>query len=235
MSDKHRGTGLIIVGIILASVLLVSAALDIPGLISDSIFAREIARVIAPTPPQAASLTPSAGGLQTLVPGEGTPAAAPTPTVRAGYVPDRIVIPAIDLDAPVVPATSTALEIRDQWFEQWNVPDQRAAGWQITSAPLGQTGNTVLGGHHNEYGKVFGRLVDLEIGDVIYLHSGSKVFTYLVTDRQLLQEADVSLDIRKANAVWISPTTDERVTLVTCWPRRNNTHRLIIVAHPIGK
>ncbi len=41
------------------------------------------------------------------------------------------------------------------------------------------------------------------------------------------------LEIRKANAEWIAPTTNERLTLVTCWPKRSNTHRLIIVAEPV--
>ena len=30
-----------------------------------------------------------------------------------------------------------------------------------------------------------------------------------------------------------TPTTDERITLITCWPYTSNTHRLIIVAKPI--
>jgi sortase A len=233
MSDKNRGTAFIVAGSLLICATLVSLALDLPGLISDSIFARQLAGDVAPTPPQAASQTPAANTSPSPQPENGG-IVLPTPTIRAGYVPDRIVIPAIALDAPVIPATSVTMEIRDQWFEQWIVPDERAAGWQVSSAPLGEAGNTVLGGHHNAYGKVFGRLVDLEVGDVIYIHSGAKVFTYLVAERQLLQEVNVSLEIRKENARWISATTDERVTLVTCWPRRDNTHRLVIVALPIG-
>jgi sortase A len=131
-------------------------------------------------------------------------------------------------------STYGAVELRDQWFEQWIVPDEFAAGWQGNSAPLGMTGNTVIGGHHNEYGKIFGHLVELEIGDTIYVYSGNVTFVYKVIEKQLLKEKDVSLDIRKANAEWISPTDDERLTLVTCWPKRSNTHRVIIVAEPVA-
>lgn len=160
--------------------------------------------------------------------------APPAPTqVIDGYIPDRIIIPAIHLDAPILSSTYTSLELRDQWFEQWKVPDEFAAGWQTNTAPLGMIGNTVIGGHHNEYGKVFGHLIDLEIGDIIYVFSGKITFEYKIVDKQILQERDVSLDIRKANAKWISPTGDERLTLVTCWPKRSNTHRLIIVAEPV--
>ena len=40
--------------------------------------------------------------------------------------------------------------------------------------------------------------------------------------------------VRRANAQWIAPTDDERLTLVTCWPYISNTHRLIIVAKPVS-
>jgi LPXTG-site transpeptidase (sortase) family protein len=160
--------------------------------------------------------------------------AQPVPTqIIDGYIPDRIIIPAIHLDAPILSSTYSSLELRDQWFEQWKVPDEFAAGWQTNSAPLGMVGNTVIGGHHNEYGKVFGHLIDLEIGDIIYVFSGKVTFQYKIVEKQVLQERDVSLDIRRENAKWISPTGDERLTLVTCWPKRSNTHRLIIVAEPV--
>lgn len=41
-----------------------------------------------------------------------------------------------------------------------------------------------------------------------------------------------AVDVRMDNARWILPSTDERLTLVTCWPAKSNTHRLIIVASP---
>ncbi len=49
----------------------------------------------------------------------------------------------------------------------------------------------------------------------------------------ILPERDQPLSVRLANAQWIEPSTDERLTLITCWPKDNNTHRLIIVAVPI--
>ena len=39
---------------------------------------------------------------------------------------------------------------------------------------------------------------------------------------------------RLQNARWIAATADERLTLVTCWPNTTNSHRLIIVAEPVG-
>jgi sortase A len=40
--------------------------------------------------------------------------------------------------------------------------------------------------------------------------------------------------VRMQNARWIMPTPDERLTLVTCAPDAQSTHRLIIVALPVA-
>jgi sortase (surface protein transpeptidase) len=48
----------------------------------------------------------------------------------------------------------------------------------------------------------------------------------------LMPERFKSLTVRLDNARWILPTKDERLTLITCWPAKSNTHRVIIVALP---
>ena len=93
--------------------------------------------------------------------------------------------------------------------------------------------NRVLDGHHNEFGEVFKRLVDLKPGDLIEVYSKGLVFHYQVANKLILPERDVDISVRLENARWISPSQDERLTLITCWPYTNNTHRLIIVASPI--
>jgi len=160
---------------------------------------------------------------------EGTPIPTVIVPPPASLPPDRIVIKSIDLDAPVV----TVGWHVEQGASVWDVPEWRAAGWLKTSAPAGRPGNTVLDGHHNIAGEVFRQLVDLKPRDEIQLHAGAFVYSYAVTERQILPERDQPLDIRIANARYIQPTQDERLTLITCWPYTNNTHRLIIVAKPI--
>jgi LPXTG-site transpeptidase (sortase) family protein len=154
-------------------------------------------------------------------------------TSISGFVPDRIVIPSIQLDAPVILAAQKSVEIQSQWFEQWSAPDEFAAGWQADSAPLGVLGNTVINGHHNVDGKVFGHLVNTKVGDTILIYSGQKVFEYQIAEINVLREKNAPLETRQKNAQWISTTSDERLTLVTCWPKRTNTHRLIVVAYPV--
>ena len=139
-------------------------------------------------------------------------------------------IPTIGLDAPVVPVGWT---VTDEG-SAWNSADH-AAGWHLGSAHPGQAGNTVLSGHHNIKGKVFRYLIDLEPDDEVFLYAGDTAYHYVVTEKHLFEEKGKPEAVRRANAQWIAPTDDERVTLVSCWPYTSNTHRLVIVAKPFWK
>ena len=116
----------------------------------------------------------------------------------------------------------------------WDVPDHFAAGWLKTSAPLGVKGNTVLDGHHNIEGEVFKNLVNLQEGDTITVYSASQEHMYRVEQKLILKEDGQPIAVLQANAQYIAPTDDERLTLLTCWPPTNNTYRLIIIARPIS-
>ena len=149
--------------------------------------------------------------------------------------PVRITISSIGLDAPIVPAEIDFKNIAGKEFMQWFVPDEFASGWHSTSAKLGETGNTVLNGHHNAYGEVFKSLIEVNEGDIIQVDSERSRFSYQITNKMLLPEKYEQLDVRMNNAQWILPSTDERLTLISCWPYESNTHRLIIVAQPITR
>ncbi len=161
------------------------------------------------------------------------PGAAPEPTAQPGMAPDRIVIPAISLDASVVPIDYIEVTFEDKLYEQWLAPDFRAAGWHKTSVGLGVPGNTVLNGHHNIKGEVFRDLYRVQKGDEIDVYSGDQMFRYVVVFTAILPERNQPLEVRLANAQWIEPTEDERITLITCWPYESNTHRVVVVAVPI--
>lgn len=150
-------------------------------------------------------------------------------------VPVRILIPSINLDAPVIPAPVNFEKLAGKEFMQWLVPDQYASGWHTTSAMLGETGNTVLNGHHNAFGEVFVSLIDANIGDIIWVDAENSRFSYQITNKIIVPEKYEQLDVRMNNAQWILPTIDERLTLITCWPYETNTHRLIVVARPLGR
>jgi sortase (surface protein transpeptidase) len=40
------------------------------------------------------------------------------------------------------------------------------------------------------------------------------------------------MEILRDNLRLLSPTADQRLTLITCWPPWSNTHRVVIVCFP---
>lgn len=199
-------------------------------------------RVPARTPVPAATLMARTPALPAAVVPPVTPSlsptAAPAPTITvvipAQSPPDRILAPAIKLDAPVVPMGWTATKEKDGSVSSvWVIPDH-AAGWHQNSAWPGHGGNVVLSGHHNMGSEVFRYLVDLKPGDGVTLNAGGRAYRYVVTDRFILPERGMTDEQRWQNAQWIEPTSTERLTLVTCWPYTDNTHRVIVLAKPAG-
>lgn len=165
-------------------------------------------------------------------------AAAPAQPVGAPVLrmpteaPTRIVIPAINLDAPIVPVPLAYKE--GDPAGQYLVPDYRVVGWHADSARLGEVGNLVMNGHHNVFGRVFEFLKDLKPGDEIAVYGSGRVITYTLSERHLLQERGKSLAVRQEHAEYLYPTSEQILTLVTCWPPRDYSHRLILIARPVA-
>lgn len=143
--------------------------------------------------------------------------------------PSELAIPSINLKTPVVPIGWRKVEPSGEMV--WDEPGT-AAGWLDSSALPGEGSNVVLTGHHNIRGKVFRYLVNVAPGDAVYLTAGNITYHYLVRERFIIPEKQVSVGQKEQNALWIAPTIDERLTIVTCWPQRDNTHRLIVIAVP---
>lgn len=173
----------------------------------------------------------------TPLPPTSTPTLTPSPTPppRAEKPPTHISATDVELDAKVVPMGWEAIDRNGTMVSEWKVP-KGAAGWHVNSALPGNGGNVVLSGHHNIEGKVFRYVLDLEPGNELTLDVDDTLYTYIVTEKYILKEAGMPLEVRQKNAQWIMPTDDERLTLVTCWPYEwpGNTHRVIVVARPPG-
>ena len=145
--------------------------------------------------------------------------------------PDRIVISSIGLDTKVVDlGWSAATDPAGRIFNNWDVLAY-AAGWHINSDPLGDGGNVVLSGHNNVLGAVFRELDQLDKGDVATVWSGGKQYDYKIDEVFIVPERDATYAQRLENARWIGEFDDNRLTLVTCWPRDGNSHRIIAVGH----
>ncbi len=155
----------------------------------------------------------------------------PSPTRRWTSVLTRVVIPAIAVDTPVVPVGWHVEQVNGQPLSVWDVA-QYAAGHHQGSANPGEGSNIVLAGHSGGYGAVFRRLYELKPGDEVVLHAADRQYLYVVEEVLLLKEVGVPVEQRLANAQYIAPTDEERITMVTCWPVRVYDHRVVALARP---
>lgn len=200
---------------------------------ADSEEPRAIAPIFALTEGEIAALLPQSPVAEGKTAESET---APEPAPPAGPAqPLRILIPALGIDAPIERARLQEKQSSGRAYTQWSVPNNFAAGWHETSAPIGQPGNTVLNGHNNVHDAIFGDLTQLAVGEQIVLVGDGLAVAYRVIHHELLKEEGVPLRERVRNARWIAETDDERLTLVTCWPNTTNSHRLIVVAEPVEK
>ncbi len=147
-------------------------------------------------------------------------------------LPSRLVIPAIKVDTPVVELGWSKKKTSDgSIFSEWDVAEY-AAGWHKNSSLPGGTGNIVMSGHNNILGSVFRELDLLKRGDPISVYSGGNEYAYEVDEVLILPEKFASVEQRQANVEYIEATEDNRLTLVSCWPRNDNTHRVVVIARP---
>lgn len=121
-------------------------------------------------------------------------------------------IEAIAVNAPIVQG--------DGWEEL-----KRGVGQHIGSADPGQPGNLVLTGHNDIYGEVFRDLDKLEEGDEIVIYSANNTYTYTVTETQIVAPTEVSV---------MDPTPGATMTLISCYPYRVDTQRIVVFAELTG-
>lgn len=158
----------------------------------------------------------------------------PTQIIKPIMEPKRLVIPALEVDASIVPVSPWPVEFLGETYEQWLAPRSGELGWHESSAKLGRSGNTVINGHSSGYGDTFQDLEKLENGDVIQVYAGDIRYSFVVANTLVLKERWEPIEVRMENARWISGSEDERLTLITCWPGGSNTHRVVVVATPMG-
>lgn len=92
----------------------------------------------------------------------------------------------------------------------------------------GDIGNYAVAGHRNRtYGRNFNRLDEIGVGDNIKVDNGTELFEYTVTEKLIV----------KPEEVWVlNPNgTDKEITLITCHPMVNPTHRIIVKGKIIEK
>lgn len=128
------------------------------------------------------------------------------PRMADGLLPTRLVIPAIELDEPIV---EVGVVERDGSLE-WETA-RNAVGHHIDSARPGQPGNMVLSGHVSVASAsdraVFRSLAMLRVGDDLQVWAGDEAHRYVVSDIAVVSPDSVKL-LRSGVAT--------EVTLITC-------------------
>lgn len=97
------------------------------------------------------------------------------------------------------------------------------AGLLEDTAEIGAPGNTVLTAHRSyTYGRFFNRLDEIEAGDEIVIATQENTYRYVVYNKVIVEPEDTSV---------VRGNEEEKIlTLVTCHPIHNATHRLIVQA-----
>ena len=135
----------------------------------------------------------------------GVIVAIPTPSAQAA---SRIVIPSIDVDAVIVQG--------DSWEDL-----KKGVGHHMNTANAGEKGNAVYSGHVDVYGEVFRRLEELKPGDLVTVYAGIHLYRYEVKRIRIVSPKETSV---------LATTSDATLTLITCYPYRVDTQRLVVIA-----
>lgn len=144
-------------------------------------------------------------------PAESTPEQAASDSGEIAGI-GILTIPRIDAKLPVTAGVTE---------EQLKVSE----GWVTQTAPIGGEGNAVIAGHRSyTYGRHFNRLGELEAGDEIrYTTKDGEDMTFLVHEILTIEPGDPA-------TFAAPPEGTAQLTLYTCTPIREATHRLLIRA-----
>ena len=158
------------------------------------------------------------------------PPSSPTATPGSFSPGARVAMPRLGIDVAVVEMDWRVLTEGGVRRVEWEVPE-KAAGHATNSASPGGVGNVVITGHHNIKGEVFRGLWNAREGDeiILYGQEGALYRYVVVQDALILPEKDATVEERQAHARYMDQTSDSRVTLITCWPYHDNTHRVIVI------
>jgi LPXTG-site transpeptidase (sortase) family protein len=148
---------------------------------------------------------------------------------------NRLIVPRIDQNIPIVRVSSDNLLARD-----WDALEKEMQGalqdgvvhYPGTSLP-GQIGNVVITGHSSyfpwdagRFKDVFALLHDIVKGDKIVVYYEQDKYIYEVDEIQIVLPEDIEV---------LKQTPYDKLTLITCTPVGTNLKRLIVTAIPISK
>lgn len=148
-------------------------------------------------------------------------------------IDDRIIIPRINRNVPILRAKSDNLIKRNWDGLEKDIQEALRDGvvhYPGTAIP-GEKGNIAITGHSSYFSwdpgrfkDVFALLHELKDGDKIIIFYQQKKYFYEVYDIQIVMPEQVDILTQKG---------ENRLTLITCTPIGTNLKRLIVLAKPI--
>lgn len=188
------------------------------------------------TNPMVQNLTHSAGVTQQPLPitSSADQSKKQVPYLNLEIAPpdDRVIIPRIDKNVPVVKVSSQNLIKRDWGALETDIQEALRYGvvhYPGTAEP-GENGNVVITGHSSYFAwdpgrfkDVFALLHEVVVGDTIIVYHNQKKYFYQVYDKQVVTPDKIDILTQKG---------ENRLTLLTCTPVGTNLKRLVIFAKP---
>lgn len=134
-------------------------------------------------------------------------------------LPDKLFIPSLNIEAPVV--ISQSLEEKSLQADL-----EKGVIYLPGSTALNENGTMVIMGHSSaylwykgQYGSIFALLNKLNIGDEIIVFSKEKQFIYRVEGKEIKAPKDLIFQKDENNAV---------LYLVSCWPVNTAWKRIVV-------
>jgi len=125
---------------------------------------------------------------------------------------------------PIATIEIPAIGVKLPVLEGATLENMKSAAAHMTeTAPLGQIGNAAIAAHRaRTKGRLFNRLDEVKVGDEIVIRTAGDRYVYNVYRVVIVEPTDVSV---------LNKNGDDRIlTLISCDPVVNATHRLIVQA-----
>ncbi|MFO0780400.1 MAG: class D sortase [Candidatus Gracilibacteria bacterium] len=188
------------------------------------------------TNPIIQNLTHSAGATQQPLPiaqtADQSKKQVPYLNLEIAPPDDRVIIPRIDKNVPIVKVSTENLIKRDWGGLEADIQEALRYGvvhYPGTAEP-GENGNVVVTGHSSYFSwdpgrfkDVFALLHEVVVGDTVIVYHNQKKYFYQVYETKVVTPDKIDI---------LTQRGENRLTLITCTPVGTNLKRLVIFAKP---
>ncbi|MDP3892702.1 class F sortase [Nocardioides sp.] len=154
----------------------------------------------------------------------------PEPEAMTPAIPVRLIVPTIELKAPILP-----IEVNQAGVLYPPDDVDEVGWWQRSAKPGADKGQTVITGHTvRTGGGVMNELGDLEPGDEVRVRTPEGTLAYETTEVFVYTREELA---KNAEELFKQDREDVRLVLITCTDWKNGEYQsnIIVFADPVGK